>query len=286
MKRLLAILLALTLILCAGCDFEREEKDSSGKGKDGGLWDSLTTEPSRQQTEPTEPSTAEPTQTTQTQAPTQPEEPEKPTHSPYYISGVDTDTMLRYFSEVALDAEFINSGNATLVQKWNDPVRYLLIGAPTEADRAAVAAMASSMNGISGFPGMYEVSDPGSANLEIHFVSEDEMISILGDNFYGCDGGVTFWWNGDQQIYKATICIRTDLDQYVRNSVIMEEIYNGLGPIQDTELRSDSLIWSGYSTPQSMTQVDMLIMKLLYHPNIRCGMNAQQCEKVIRELYY
>ena len=286
MKRLLAILLALTLILCAGCDFEREEKDSSGKGKDGGLLDSLTTEPSRQQTEPTEPSTAEPTQTTQTQAPTQPEEPEKPTHSPYYISGVDTDTMLRYFSEVALDAEFINSGNATLVQKWNDSVRYLLIGAPTEADRAAVAAMASSMNGISGFPGMYEVSDPGSANLEIHFVSEDEMINILGDNFYGCDGGVTIWWNGDQQIYKATICIRTDLDQYVRNSVIMEEIYNGLGPIQDTELRSDSLIWSGYSTPQSMTQVDMLIMKLLYHPNIRCGMNAQQCEKVIRELYY
>ena len=120
MKRLLAILLALTLILCAGCDFEREEKDSSGKGKDGSLWDSLTTEPSRQQTEPTEPSTTEPTQTRQTQAPTQPKEPEKPTHSPYYISGVDTDTMLRYFSEVALDAEFINSGNATLVQKWND----------------------------------------------------------------------------------------------------------------------------------------------------------------------
>ena len=286
MKRLLAILLALTLILCTGCDFEREEKGSSGKGKDGSLLDILITEPSQQQTEPTEPSTPESTQTTQTQAPTQPEEPEKPTHSPYYISGVDTDTMLRYFSEVALDAEFINSGNASLVQKWNDSVRYLLIGAPTEEDRAAVAAMASSMNGISGFPGMYEVSDPGSANLEIHFVSADEMIHILGDNFYGCDGGVTIWWNGDQQIYKATICIRTDLDQYVRNSVIMEEIYNGLGPIQDTNLRSDSLIWSGYSTPQGMTQVDMLIMKLLYHPNIRCGMNAQQCEKVIRELYY
>ena len=298
MKKRLALLLAVVMLLCAGCNFETDEKRSSSKkDKNTDVLDIFSTEPTQTEAEPTkdstiastttEPTASRPSETnpTQTTAPAT-EEPQKPTHSPYYISGVDTDTMLRYFSEVALDAEFINSGNATLVQKWNDSVRYLLIGAPTEEDRAAVAAMASSMNGISGFPGMYEVSDPGSANLEIHFVSEDEMINILGDNFYGCDGGVTIWWNGDQQIYKATICIRTDLDQYVRNSVIMEEIYNGLGPIQDTNLRSDSLIWSGYSTPQGMTQVDMLIMKLLYHPNIRCGMNAQQCEKVIRELYY
>jgi hypothetical protein len=38
--------------------------------------------------------------------------------------------------------------------------------------------------------------------------------------------------------------------------------------------------------PQSMTEVDELILKLLYHPQIQCGMDAQQCEAVIRQLYY
>ena len=32
--------------------------------------------------------------------------------------------------------------------------------------------------------------------------------------------------------------------------------------------------------------VDWLILKLLYHPDIKCGMNAQQCEEIIRKLYY
>ena len=29
-----------------------------------------------------------------------------------------------------------------------------------------------------------------------------------------------------------------------------------------------------------------LLLQLLYHPDIRCGMNAAECEAVIRGLYY
>jgi hypothetical protein len=76
------------------------------------------------------------------------------------------------------------------------------------------------------------------------------------------------------------------LDQYRRNSVILEEIYNGLGPIQDTSLRSDSIIYSEFSQPQALTNIDELILKLLYHPDIMPGMNAEQCETIIRQLYY
>ena len=77
-----------------------------------------------------------------------------------------------------------------------------------------------------------------------------------------------------------------EFDQEVRNSVILEEIYNGLGPVQDTDLRQDSLIYSGYSIPQELTEIDELLLKLLYHPDMKCGMNAAECEAVIRNLYY
>ena len=112
------------------------------------------------------------------------------------------------------------------------------------------------------------------------------MINLLGDNFYNCDGGVTFWYDGYNQIYNATICYRTDLNQHLRNSVILEEIYNGLGPVQDTNLRPDSIIYAEFTQPQALTEVDELILKLLYHPDMKCGMNAAQCEAVIRQLYY
>ena len=68
--------------------------------------------------------------------------------------------------------------------------------------------------------------------------------------------------------------------------MIQEEIYNGMGPVQDTDLREDSMIYSGYSTPQELTEVDKLIMTLLYHPSIDFGMTSAECESVIRQLYY
>ena len=87
-------------------------------------------------------------------------------------------------------------------------------------------------------------------------------------------------------LFQPSVCIRTDIDQYVRNSVILEEIYNGLGPVQDTILRPDSIIYQEYSEVQDLTLVDWLILRLLYHPDMLCGMDAAQCEAVIRDLYY
>jgi len=93
--------------------------------------------------------------------------------------------------------------------------------------------------------------------------------------------------SGDNnEIYYATICYSDEMRQYTRNSVILEEIYNGLGPIQDTVLREDSIIYQYFTEPQDLTDVDWLILKLLYHEDMKCGMDAEACEQVIRKLYY
>ena len=194
--------------------------------------------------------------------------------------------MIRYFNEVCLNAEFVLAGDPTRLQKWVVPIRYYINGTYTEEDKATLDKFVSWLNQIDGFPGMHSVDDPVLANLRINFCDADAYLALMGDNFYGTDGGVTFWYNGANQIYDATIGYRTDLDQKTRNSVILEEIYNGLGPINDTWERNTSIIYAGYSIPQWLSEEDQLILKLLYHPMMECGMNAQQCEAVIRQLYY
>ena len=208
-----------------------------------------------------------------------------PLHSPLYIEGLEVEDVIRYFNEVCLDAEFVNSGNASLVQKWSVPIRYSIEGMPTDEDMAVLNDFTDWLNSIEGFPGISLAADPTQANLRIHFCTQQELLQLMGDNYRGLDGAVTFWYNNNH-IYDAIICYRTDLEQTVRNSVILEEIYNGLGPIQDTQLRSDSIIYSGYSEPQQLTAIDELILRLLYHPQIRCGMDVAACEAVIRLLYY
>ncbi len=239
------------------------------------------------------PATTEATQPTETTLPPETTVPPTtlppttaPLHSDLYIPGLSVEDVILYFNEVCLDAEFVNSGNPNLLQKWDAPIYYILHGDSTPEDLAVLEGFMERLNAIEGFPGFIPAEEAYLSDMEIYFCSEQELLDRLGDNFYGTDGGVTFWYDGNNAIFEAIVCYRTDIDQTVRNSVILEEIYNGLGPVQDTDLRPDSIVYSGYSEPQEPTEIDMLILKLLYHPMMKCGMRAEECEAVIRQLYY
>lgn len=206
-------------------------------------------------------------------------------HSNLYIADLPVEKVIEYFNEVCLDAEFSEGGNPSVLQKWISPIAYELSGPYTDTDLAVLESFVQWLNTVEGFPGIAESQNPLMTNLRIYFGTQDEMVQHLGANFAGMDGGVTFWYE-DNRIYDAIICYCSEIYQIIRNSVILEEIYNGLGPVQDTWLREDSIIFAGYSEPQSLTAVDELIIRLLYHPQMKCGMNAAECEAVIRQLYY
>lgn len=223
---------------------------------------------------------------TETEPQTEPET--QPEHSELYIPGLSVEDVITYFNEVCLDSEYVDSGDPTVVQKWAEPVLYTLNGDYTDEDLAAIDKMADILNGIEGYPGFYWTDDPDAANLRINFWSQDELMFEMGEYVQGnlCDGIVHYWYDGNNAIFSEDIGIRADMDQYLRNSVILEEIYNGTGATQDTMLRPDSIIYQEYSETQDLTDVDVLLMQLLYHPAIERGMNAEQCAEVIRMLYY
>ena len=211
----------------------------------------------------------------------------KPLHSPLYLEGIPVEDVILYFNEVCLDAEYVESGTPELLQKWIKPITYYVHGTPTDEDLLVLRDLAEQLNSIENFPGMVAVADPADTDLPIYFCTKEEMNNKMSfaaqENL---DGAVTFWYNGAQEITNAIICIRTDISQQVRNSVIAEEVYNGLGPIQDTTLREDSIIYQYGSKNLELSEMDILILELLYHPQIRCSMNASECESVIRQLYY
>ena len=222
----------------------------------------------------------------ETESPTaETEAPTPPDHSWLYIPGLSVEDVILYFNEVCLDAEYVSGGDPSKLQKWAEPIYYSLDGPYTDEDLRTLTGFMDFLNTIDGFPGISESQGLPQTNLQIYFRTQQGLVDLMGDNLRGCDGGVTFWYLNDE-IYDATICYSTEVSQYIRNSVILEEIYNGLGPVQDSNLRTDSIIYAGYSEPQELTEIDKLILTLLYHPSIECGMDAAQCEAVIRELYY
>ena len=277
MKNTLCLLLVLLTVLLAGC---RQPAQPT------------STEPTTIQTAPTELPTTEPptTEPPTTEPPTtEPPETEPPTteplHSEFYLEDVPVETVITWFNEVCLDTEYYGSGDPTLVQKWDVPIAYCLQGDFDQEDAAVLDSFAQWLNTLEGFPGITRVEDMYQANLQIHFTDAQGLLDIMGPEFSGLDGAVTYWYEYNA-IYDGVICVRTDLHRTLRTSVTLEELYNGLGPIQDTMLRPDSIAYQEFSEPQELTKEDELILNLLYHPQIQCGMNAAECEAVIRNLYY
>ena len=219
-----------------------------------------------------------------------PKDPEQTdSHSVLYLEDYTVEQVVKYFNEVVLDSEYFSGeGNYRLVQKWTEPICYRILGEATETDRDILKNLFNELNKVDGFPGIVAATENEYAHLTLYFYDYQDFNANFGSivNYEEADGAVEYWYYNDtNQIYDARIGYRTDIDQHIRNSVLLEEVVNGLG-ISDTILREDSIIYQGYSEVQELSEMDWLIIKLLYHPDIKCGMSQEECADVIKRLYY
>ena len=216
------------------------------------------------------------------------EVPTEAPHSDLYVPGVSQDQMVTYFNEVVLSMEYTDGdGDATLVQKWECPVRYRIEGVADDGDAQVLDAFIEQLNEVEGFPGI-GVATGLEQNVTISFLQDEAFYAQFADVLNGevADGAVQFWYyNATNDIHSGRIGYRKDASQEIRESVIPEEIVNLLG-ISDTVLREDSITYQYGNKATKPSAVDWVIIKLLYHPRIQCGMTAAECEPIIRELYY
>lgn len=210
-------------------------------------------------------------------------------HSQLYHPDYSQEQIQEYFAEVVLDMEYSDgTGDITRVQKWLAPIGYRIYGMPTEEDFAVLNALFEQLNQIPGFPGFYAAETEGVENLQISFLHPGDFHDSFSDTVNGEDawGATQFWYYTDSnEIHTARIGCRADIDQSIRDSIIVEEIINTLG-ITDTVLRTDSVVYQYSDENTTLSPVDWVILNLLYDPAIHCGMDGDACAAVIRGLYY
>lgn len=259
----LIMVLLLNLCACMGSDIQSHEENHH---------------------QPTAEPTTEPVTTHQTA-----ESTTAPAHSPLYLPEHTPDQIGDYFEEIVFQMEYSDgTGNTGLVQKWLSPMNYYIYGDATDEDLAVLTGLFEQLNEIDGFPGIYPTDNRGDENLSISFLDEDAFFGEFSECINGEDayGATQFWYYTDtNEIHTAKVGYRTDLDQDTRTSVIMEEIVNMLG-VSDTVLRENSVVYQYSNDNMALSDVDWVILKLLYSSEIACGMNAESCRPILLELYY
>lgn len=210
-------------------------------------------------------------------------------HSRFYLPGYFPHRILQYFNEVVLSGEYTdNTGSASLIQKWTKPILYRIEGTPTDEDISVLNTLFAQLNEIQGFPGIEAAADGVKENLMIYFLAPDAFRDKFSSTVHGEDayGAAQFWYDTNtNEILNARIGYRTDMEYPSRKSVLLEEIVNCLG-LSDSELRTDSVVYQHSNDNTYLSDVDWLILKLLYEPTFKCGMNAKDCAAIFNVLYY
>lgn len=228
--------------------------------------------------------------------------------------GVDApfnDRMLaENFIRIALHDEYqrtpgglVQRETPSSLRRWQGPVRVgLNFGASIPArqqatDRARVASYLARLSAITGHP--IGLSDPASANFQIHMVTEDErralgpvvrsfLPDLSGIEIAGLTNLPRTTYcvvyavsDGNSSVYnRAFAVIRAEHPDLLRLSCLHEEIAQGLGLANDSPVARPS-IFNDDEEYALLTRQDELMLKILYDPRLRPGMSVTEARPIV-----
>jgi len=178
-------------------------------------------------------------------------------------------TALDLCRTCAFAAEY---GGAHPLARWDGPIRIYVDGQPSQADREHLDAFVLQLcYRVPTMPNVTIVEDRAQANMFIWFGPLDEMGQHVANYTQGNWGYFTYWYRS-HRIVEAEIAIATDVtNQRERNHLAKEEIVGALGLTNDHDVFSDSILYQPWTTTQELSEVDWLMLNMIYHPSVSPG---------------
>ncbi len=225
--------------------------------------------------------------------------------------GVDTpftaDMLAANFEQIAFfneyNGSFTGRGGASPLRRWDQPVRMqVLFGdsvppSQRRSDTAEIKKYAARLARVSGHP----VSTTGTPNFVVIVASEDDRPRALDQAASRVAGINAESLRAFQDLRRETYCavaayavgpdantytaavavIRAENPDLLRLSCIHEELAQGLGLANDSPGARPS-IFNDDDEFALLTTHDELLLKMLYDPRLRPGMNAAQARPIAR----
>lgn len=185
---------------------------------------------------------------------------------------------IAYFEEVAFGPEF--GGGPREIRKWTKDVRIVVHGDPTEEDLVTLHDVVADLNAIIETILIDIVAVDG--NFDLHFAPEAEFAAIEPNYVPVNMGFFWVWWDGDGNITDARVLVSTTgLTQAERNHIIREEVTQSFGLMSDSFAYDDSMFYQGWTETQEYSEIDELLIEMLYLPEVEPKMTVAEARMVI-----
>ncbi|WP_350333074.1 DUF2927 domain-containing protein [Coralliovum pocilloporae] len=201
-----------------------------------------------------------------------------------YSDAVLQDAFLKTVFDVEYSDGFLSwfGGVNAHVKKYIVPVRFHIMNL-SRTNRLGTAqhfvlSLNSSIRGIA----VQLVGRAELANFRVFIVDREQYVAVARHEIFRDPTAlvpgkcmVQVDSDGLGRITASTAVIVADEGEYLFRRCLIEEVLQGLGPLNDHDDLADS-IFNDYSSHSRFTRLDRFILNMLYDPRIQPGMRAEE----------
>lgn len=173
-------------------------------------------------------------------------------------------------------------GASTHVKKYTDTIRVHVVNLSRTNRLSTAQHFILSLNqSIKGLK-VHLVRQSEQANFRVFIVDRRQYVAVARQEIFRnpaaeVPGKCMVQVDSDSvgRITSSMALIVADEGEYLFRRCLIEEVLQGLGPLNDHEALADS-VFNDYSNHSRFTRLDQLILNMLYNPRILPGMRADE----------
>ena len=198
-----------------------------------------------------------------------------------------TEELLEGFEKTVFGLEYRSwSWRPYLVKKFTTPVLFYVHNLSARDRTQTVHRFIKEIDNRIGGLTTGVTNDPAKANFEIYVVDRAQYEPVVKKDIYKNEHArvpgrcLVRVVSGRKGIKRSAAVIVSDEGEFLFKRCLVEELLQGLGPMNDDEQLTHS-VFNDSSRHSRFTVFDQIILNMLYDPRIKPGMSIQQTRSIL-----
>ncbi|GAB4537019.1 MAG: DUF2927 domain-containing protein [Roseibium sp.] len=198
-----------------------------------------------------------------------------------------TEELLEGFEKTVFGLEYRSwSWRPYQVKKFMRPVQFYIHSLSSRDRTQTVQRFIREIGNRVGGLTTAIASEPAAANFEVYVVDRAQYEEVVKRDIYKSDHArvpgrcLVRVVSGRNGIKRSAAVIVSDEGEFLFKRCLVEELLQGLGPMNDDEDLIHS-VFNDSSRHSRFTVFDQIIMNMLYDPRIRPGMSRRQTQEIL-----
>ncbi len=196
--------------------------------------------------------------------------------------------LIEGFNRTVFGSEYGSWGwQSRMVKKFARPVRFYIDDRSAAGRRDEVSAFVKSLPRAIGGLQASVTANQAEANFRVFVLDRADYQRVVTREVYG-RGTSSFApgkclvrvISGPGGITRSDAVIVADEGEFLFRRCMVEEILQGLGPVNDHRSLGES-VFNDNSRHSTLTAFDRSLLNMLYHPAIRAGMTKAETTRVL-----